>query len=69
VVGIILGRSGALYAAERGAGRVSKIRPDGTKIILLEGLNQPRDPAFDAAGNLYVAETGTGRILRLSGDY
>ena len=32
---------------------------DGTRLTLIEGLNEPRDPAFfDDAGNLYVAENG-----------
>jgi len=32
---------------------------DGTRLTLIEGLNEPRDPAFfDDAGNLYVAESG-----------
>lgn len=68
-VGIVLGRSGDLYVAQRRAGKFSRIKPDGTRITLLEGLKDPRDPAFDAAGNLYLAETGADRILKLSGDY
>jgi sugar lactone lactonase YvrE len=68
-VGLVLGRSGDFYVAQPRVGKVSKIKPDGTPITLLEGLKEPRDPAFDADGNLYVAETKTGRILRLSGDY
>ena len=42
---------------------------DGTRLTLIEGLNEPRDPAFDDAGNLYVAETGAGRIVRMTGDF
>jgi DNA-binding beta-propeller fold protein YncE len=68
-VGMVLGRSGDLYVAQPFAGRISKIKPDGTRITLLEDLKEPRDPAFDKAGILYVAETKTGRILKLSGDY
>jgi len=41
---------------------------DGTRFTLIEGLNEPRDPAFDEAGNLFVAETGAGRILKMTGD-
>lgn len=49
--------------------KVSRIKSDGTRITLLEGLNGPRDPVFVATGNLYVAEKGAGRILRITGDY
>jgi sugar lactone lactonase YvrE len=68
-VGIAVGKSGDLYVAQPQAGKVSRIKSDGTRITLLEGLNGPRDPVFDATGNLYVAETGAGRILRITGDY
>ncbi len=38
-VGLALGRSGDLYVAQPQVGKVSRIKPDGTRIILLEGLN------------------------------
>jgi DNA-binding beta-propeller fold protein YncE len=65
-VGLVRAPSGDLYVAQPQAGMLSRIRPDGTRITLLEGLGSPRDPAFDAAGHLYIAETDTGRILRLA---
>ena len=68
-IGIAIGRSGDLYVAQPQAGKVSRIKPDGTTILLMEGLNQPRDPAFDKTGNLYLAETGTGLVLKLTGDF
>lgn len=68
-IGLAIGKSGDLYVAQRQAGKVLRVKLDGTRIILIEGLKAPRDPAFDAAGNLYVAETGAGRILRLEGDF
>ena len=68
-VGLALGRSGDLYVAQPQVGKVSRIKPDGTRITLIEGLNGPRDPAFDAAGNLHIAETGAGRILRLTDSF
>ena len=55
--------------AQPQVGKVSRIKPDGTRITLLQGLRDPRDPAFDASGSLYVAETDTGRILKLTGKY
>jgi len=68
-VGIAIGKSGDLYVAQPQAGKVTRVKVDGTLITLIEGLNEPRDPAFDEAGNLFVAETGTGRILKMTGDY
>lgn len=65
-VGLVRAPSGDLYVAQPQAGKLSRIRPDGKRITLLEGLASPRDPAFDAAGHLYIAETDTGRILRLA---
>ena len=68
-VGIAIGKSGDLYVAQPQAGKVSRVKKDGTRIPLIEGLNEPRDPAFDDAGNLFVAETGAGRILKMTGDF
>jgi len=68
-VGVAIGKSGDLYVAQPQAGKVSRVKMDGTRITLIEGLNEPRDPAFDEAGNLFVAETGSGRILKMTGDY
>lgn len=68
-VGITIGKSGDLYVAQPQAGKVSRVKLDGTRITLIEGLNEPRDPAFDEAGNLFVAETGLGRILKMTGDF
>lgn len=62
-------KSGDLYVAQPQAGMVSRVKMDGTRITLIEGLNEPRDPAFDEAGNLFVAETGAGRILKMTGDF
>ena len=68
-IGIAIGPSGDVYVAERRAGRLVRIGPEGTQTVLVEGLLSPRDPVVDTAGNLFVAETDRGRILRLSGDF
>lgn len=68
-VGIAIGRSGDLYVAQPQVGTVARVKIDGTRVVLIEGLNGPRDPVFDDAGNLYVAETGAGRILMIEGDF
>lgn len=66
-VGLVIAPSGNLFVAQPQVGKVSLVRPDGTRVTLLDGLKEPRDPAFDAVGNLYVAETGTGRVLKIVG--
>lgn len=68
-VGLALGKSGDLYVAQPQVGKVSRVTSDGRVTVLFEGLNEPRDPVFDAAGNLYFAETMAGRILKVSGKF
>jgi len=68
-VGLAFGRSGDLYVAQPQARMVSRIKPDGTRLVFIENLAEPRDPVFDLAGNLFVAETTAGRILKFSGDF
>ena len=68
-VGLTLAKSGNLYVAQPQVGKVSRVNPEGRVSVLIEGLKEPRDPAFDASGDLYVAETMAGRILRITGDF
>jgi glucose/arabinose dehydrogenase len=68
-VGVAIGKSGDLYVAQPQIGKVSRVKVGGVRISLIEGLNEPRDPTFDEAGNLFVAETGSGRILKITGDF
>jgi len=65
-----LGPDGLLYVAERGAGRVVRLRDanldgaaDGIEVVA-KGINQPNSLAFAPDGSLYVAETT--RVWRLS---
>jgi glucose/arabinose dehydrogenase len=65
-----IGPDGALYVAERGAGRIVRL-PDldgngsaDTIQIIAEDLSSPSSLAFHPDGSLYVGETP--RILRLS---
>jgi hypothetical protein len=51
-VGLVFGKRGELYVASPVAGKMSMVKPDGCMVTLLLGLEEPRDPAFDAAGNL-----------------
>jgi len=66
-----LGPDGALYVAERGAGRILRLPDrdddgvaDGIEVVA-QGLSAPSSLAFYVDGSLYVGETT--RILRLSG--
>jgi hypothetical protein len=68
-VGLAFGRSGDFYVAQPQARMVSRIKPDGTRLVFIENLAEPRDPVFDSAGNLFLAETAAGRILKFSGDF
>ena len=61
---------GLLYIAERGAGRVVRLRDanldgeaDGIEVVA-KGINQPNSLAFAPDGSLYVSETT--RVWRLS---
>lgn len=68
-VGLAFGRSGDLYVAQPQARMVSRIKPDGTRLVIVENLAEPRDPVFDSEGNLFLAETMTGRVLKFSGNF
>jgi hypothetical protein len=68
-IGLAVGPSGDVYAPESKAGTLIRIKRDGARIVILEGLARPRDPVFDSAGHLYLAETDAGRVLKLSGDF
>ena len=67
---LAIGPDGLLYIAERGAGRVVRLRDanldgaaDGIEVVA-SGLNQPNSLAFAPDGSLYVSETT--RVWRLS---
>lgn len=60
--GVLIGRSGDLYAVEQGAGTIVKIATDGRVVRITKGLDDPHDLDMDSKGNLFVADTGNGRI-------
>jgi sugar lactone lactonase YvrE len=68
-IGLAVGPSGDVYAPESKIGKLIRIKPDGTRLVILEGLARPRDPIFDSSGHLYLAETDANRVLKLSGEF
>jgi sugar lactone lactonase YvrE len=67
--GLAFAPSGALYVAEEGANRVSRIETDGSGTPILEDVRSPEGIAFDDAGNLYVVEDRRrGRLLKQAPD-
>jgi sugar lactone lactonase YvrE len=62
--GIVVDEDDRLYVADRAAGTVTRIGPDGRRVVARH-LQQPVGLAIDADGHLLVAEERGGRILRL----
>jgi glucose/arabinose dehydrogenase len=59
-------RSGNVYIADAGLGRILKAIPGRVPMVLLDGVASPRGLALDSEGNLYFTETDAGRVHRLS---
>ena len=60
--GVLIDRSGDLYAVEQGAGTIVKIAADGRVVRITKGLDDPHDLDTDSNGNLFVADTGNNRV-------
>jgi len=52
--GLALRADGTLFVAETGAGIITRVAPDGSKDVFVEGLNFPQGLALDGQGNLYA---------------
>jgi DNA-binding beta-propeller fold protein YncE len=66
---VSVGPDDSVYVADQAAGRVVKLRPDGTvdPAFSQDGLQGARAVAVDPRGDfVYVVETATGRLDRLS---
>jgi sugar lactone lactonase YvrE len=61
---------GSVVVAETSLGRVSRLMPDGSRLIVAEGLDAPDGIAYDAgAGRLLVTEDAApGRLLEIDLD-
>jgi sugar lactone lactonase YvrE len=64
--GIVVDEDDRVYVADREAGTVTRIGPDGRRVVARR-LQRPVGLAVDVHGQLLVAEESAGRILRLDG--
>ena len=63
--GLAADKSGDLFVANTGDGKILRVTPKGQFTVVAEGLNAPTALAR-ADGVLYIAETDSNRILRLA---
>lgn len=79
--GIAVGPDGNAYVAlfrcqepTRGKGGIARVEQDGTYEIVVSGLSNPIDVAFDPSGQMYVLEFAvdyaprSGRLIRIGDD-
>lgn len=65
-VGMAFDATGNLYVAEWGAGRVSRIDPQGRRSTFAEGLSGPSGLAISADGTIYVASYSRDEVYRFT---
>jgi sugar lactone lactonase YvrE len=63
--GITVDADGHVFVADRAAGTVTKLAPEGRRTVVARGLQQPVGLAFDASGRLLIAEERAGRVVRV----
>lgn len=59
LLGLVVDRSGAIYACDVRGGRVYRIAPDGSTEAFGPHIPRANYPAFAADGTLYVSQEGT----------
>ena len=59
-------RGGNLFVAEWGAGRISRIAPDGARTTFADSLSGPSGLAIDADGSIYVASYSRDEVYRFT---
>ncbi|MBR1754455.1 tetratricopeptide repeat protein [bacterium] len=66
--GIAVDNDGNIYVAQFGANSITKITPDGKKILYIKNpkINGPIGIAFDKSGNLYIANYNDDNVLKVS---
>lgn len=65
-VGMAFDRAGHLFVAEWGAGRISRIAPDGARTTFADSLSGPSGLAIDADGSIYVASYSRDEVYRFT---
>src|SRR5262245_61687757 len=68
VRGVAVDRDGSVFVADRAAGTVVRIAPNGKRSQVARSLRKPVGLAFDATGRLLVAEEHGGRVVRIDSD-
>src|SRR5437588_7707013 len=66
-LGLAFDSEGHLFAVDGTGHNIYKFAADGTRSIFASGLSNPRDLAFDRAGNLFVSAVGVVYKLTPSG--
>lgn len=65
-VGMAFDATGNLYVAEWGAGRVSRIDPQGRRSTFAEGLSGPSGLTIGSDGTIYVASYSRDEVYRFT---
>ncbi|RYD70721.1 MAG: ScyD/ScyE family protein, partial [Sphingobacteriales bacterium] len=69
IVGLVIDQQSRMYVLEMasgtmfpfpGAGRIVKVEPNGSKEVIVTGLNLPTSLTMGPDGNLYVSNWGSG---------
>jgi sugar lactone lactonase YvrE len=65
--GLAFDREGQLYISSRNDGTVTRVSPQGRRMVFAEGMGIATGLAFDQDGNLYVGDR-SGTIFKISRD-
>ena len=63
---VVVSPDGGVFVAEEGAGRVSRVHPEGTTTVVADGLGQPRDIEFLDAKTMLVSDRQGGVIWKVT---